>query len=72
MQNSLISKVDNAGSSADREKICTAVNELGAFNNQVAAQLGNKISAEAASLVADYADSVVAFLESQLPNGDSC
>ena len=72
MENSLTSKVANAENSFDKDKICTAINQLEAFKNQVAAQVGNKISPDAASVVTDYADSVIAFLESQLPNGDSC
>ncbi|MGD2083170.1 MAG: FG-GAP-like repeat-containing protein, partial [Chromatiales bacterium] len=72
MRNSLTSKVDNAQSSADREKVCTAVNELRAFQAQVAAQTGKKISAEAANLVTDYADSIIAYLLNKLAAGISC
>lgn len=72
MENSLLSKIANAEKSFDKDKICTAINQLEAFKNQVAAQVGKRISAEAASLVTASADSVIAFLESQLPNGDTC
>ena len=72
MENSLLSKVDNAQSSSDRENVCTAVNQLDAFKNQVAAQTGKKISSEAASQVLEYADSVIFYLQSQLPSGVTC
>jgi len=64
--------VTNAENTTDRDNICAAINELHAFQFQVAAQLGKKISVEAAALVTDYADSVIAFLEGQLPVGESC
>ena len=72
MENSLLSKVSNAQSSSDRENVCTAINELDAFKNQVAAQTGKKISPDAASLVIEYADSVILYLQNQLPSGDTC
>ena len=72
MQNSLISKVSNAESSAGRENVCTAINELEAFKSQVDAQTGKKISAEAANQVKDYTDSVALYLLDQLPVGESC
>jgi hypothetical protein len=72
MQNSLLSKVGNAEKSFGKENVCTAVNELDAFKNQVDAQTGKKISAEAATVVKDYADSVALHLLSQLPTGETC
>lgn len=72
MQNSLMQKVGNAENSADKENLCTAVDQLGAFKNQVAAQRGKKISVESAELVSAYADSLIAVLESKLVVGDSC
>ena len=72
MQNSLSSKVANAEQSADKDKICTAVNQLEAFKNQVAAQLGKKISAPAANLVTEYANNLIVLLEAQLPAGQPC
>jgi hypothetical protein len=72
MQNSLISKVSNADKSYDKDKICTAINQLGAFKNQVAAQTGNKISVEAAEMVTAYADNLIALFESEMPSGESC
>jgi hypothetical protein len=72
MQTSLLAKVGNAESSASRDSICSAINELDALKQQVAAQLGKKISIEAATLVTAYADSVIAHHEDQLPVGDSC
>lgn len=72
MQNSLLSKVSNAEKSAGKENVCVAINELEAFKNQVDAQIGKKISAEAAAQVKDYADSVALYLLSQLPSGETC
>lgn len=72
MQNSLISKVNNASSSVDRDKVCTAANQLEAFMNQVAAQTGKKISIDAVGKVIAYVDSVISFIESQLSAGETC
>jgi len=72
MQNSLLSKVANAQASADRTSVCAAINELEAFKNQVAAQTGKKISADAAMLVSVYVDSVIAVQLAQLPVGSTC
>ena len=72
MQNSLLSKVSNAEKSAGKENVCAAINELEAFKSQVDAQTGKKISAEAATQVKDYADSVALYLLSQLPSGETC
>jgi hypothetical protein len=69
---SLTSKVANAENSFDKDGVCTAVNQIDAFKNQVAAQTGNKISAEAASQVIAYADGLIGILESQLPIGEGC
>ena len=46
--------------------------QLEALKNQVAAQLDKKISPEAASTVTDYANSVIMYLESQMPVGEGC
>jgi hypothetical protein len=72
MQNSLTSKINNAANLADTANICAAVNELGALKNQIEAQRGNKISNEAADVLINYTDSIIAYLLSQLPDGDSC
>ena len=68
MLNSLLSKVDNAYSSTGRDQVCIAVNQLEAFVGQVNGQTGKKISAEAATQVIDYAQSLVAYLTV----GESC
>lgn len=72
MEISLLSKVNNAEQSFDKENVCAAVNELEAFRNQVYAQTGKKISADAAARVMAYAESVSGYLLSQLPTGDTC
>jgi hypothetical protein len=72
LKNSLISKVENAEKSANRENICAAINQLESLINQVNAQRGNKISDEAANEVIAYTESVIAYFRSQLPPGDSC
>jgi hypothetical protein len=70
--NSVLQKIANAEKSADKENICAAVNQLGAFINEINAQRGKKISDEAADEVIAYADSVILYLQSQLPEGESC
>ena len=72
MRNSLVSKAENAEKSVNKDNICAAINQFEAFINQVNAQRGNKISNEAADEVIAYADSVIAYFESQLPAGASC
>ena len=72
LQNSLMSKIENATKSADKENICAATNQLEALMNQVNAQRGNKISDEAADDIIAYTESVILYLQSQLPEGDSC
>jgi hypothetical protein len=72
LENSLLSKVANAGKSATKENICAAVNELGAFMNQINAQRGKKIADGAADLLIDYTTNVISSLLNQLTPGDSC
>lgn len=64
MQNSLLAKVNAATESSAEADACEAIDELGAFINQVSAQTGKKISPEAAHEVSDYASSVIAYLGS--------
>jgi hypothetical protein len=68
----LISKVESAVKSADKDNICAAINQLEAFKKQVNAQRGKKISDEAADDLIAYADSVIAALLADLPTGESC
>jgi len=72
MRNSLLSKMDNASQSADKENICTAVNQLEALINQVNAQRGKKISDDAADQVIAYTQSVIDWYLNQLPEGETC
>jgi len=72
LQNSLLSKVDNALKSADKENICTAINQLEAFKNEINAQRGKKIADDAAYLVIEYTDNVIDGLLAELPPGDTC
>lgn len=72
MANSLTSIVENAQKSEDKDKICTAVNQLEAFKNHVDAQTGKKISEEAAEVLINYADNIIAELLGGLPEGESC
>ncbi len=72
MENSLLSKIENAENSADKENICAAVNKMEALKSQVDAQRGKKISPEGADFVIAYADNVIAELLAQLPLGESC
>lgn len=72
MENSLLSKLENAQSSADKENICAVTNQLEALINQVNAQRGKKISDGAADDIIAYADSIITWLINQLPEGESC
>jgi hypothetical protein len=72
MKNSLISKITNAANQASKENICAAVNILEAFQNQVEAQRGKKISDETATLLISYADNLINIFLAELPTGESC
>ena len=72
MQNSLTSKLTNALGSADRENICAGVGQLQAFKNQIEAQRGKKVSEDAADLLIQYADNLIAQLLDQLAPGEVC
>lgn len=72
LQNSLLSKVENANKSAQKDNICAAINQLEAFKNHVNAQRGKKISDGGADSIIEYADSVIAWLLDQLLPGDTC
>lgn len=72
LQTSLLTKIVNAEKSAGKDNICAAVNQLGAFKNEVNAQRGTKISADAADMIIAYVNNVIAYLLSQLPTGESC
>jgi hypothetical protein len=72
LQTSLLAKIENAGKAVDKDNICAAVNQLGAFKNQVNAQIGKKISEEAAENIIGYTNGVIAYLLSQLPVGEGC
>jgi len=63
IKNSLVSKVDNALKSADKEKDEAAINILQAFINQIEAQRGKKISEEVADMLIEYANNVIAKIE---------
>jgi len=62
-KNSLIPKVEAAKNSIDRDKDNAAIGQLGAFINEVNAQTGNKISAEAAAMLIAYAQNIIALIE---------
>jgi hypothetical protein len=72
LQTSLLSKLENAQKSASKENICAAVNELRAFKNQIEAQRGKKVSDEAANLLMEYAQNIIASHLKMLPPGESC
>ncbi len=60
IKNSLVSKIDNALKSVEKENDEAAINMLGAFINQIEAQRGKKISEEAADMLIAYANNVIA------------
>jgi hypothetical protein len=51
-----------AEKATDRDSISAAVGQLNALKNEVLAQRGKKISLEAADLVLDFVDNVIARL----------
>ncbi|GAJ00459.1 unnamed protein product, partial [marine sediment metagenome] len=59
IENSIVSKIDNAMKSIDKEKDEAAINILQAFINQVEAQRGKKISEETADMLIAYANNVI-------------
>jgi len=72
MQNSLLSKIDNASNSTSKDNICAAINQLEALINQINAQRGKKIADEAADTLIAYAQSVIDWHLGQLPEGEDC
>ena len=72
MENSLLSKIENAENSADKDNICTAINQLEALKKSIDAQRGKKIYNEAADQIIAYVNSLIAWYLDQLPEGESC
>ena len=72
MRNSLIQKTENAEKSFSKDNTCAAMRQFEALISQVNAQRGKKISTEAADEVIAYAESIIAYLTSQLPAGEVC
>ena len=72
MRNSLLSKIDSAISSSDRDNICTAINQLEAFIKQINAQVGKKISEEAAVLLIAYTENLIVNFKNGLTSEESC
>ena len=63
IENSLISKVENALKSLEKGKMGAAINQVEAFMNQVRAQKGKKISEEDADMLIQYALNVIQQLQ---------
>jgi hypothetical protein len=72
LQESLSSKVVNATKSQKKQNYCAAVNQLKAFQKQISAQRGKKLTEDAASNAIDFSASVIANMESKLADGKSC
>jgi hypothetical protein len=60
IENSLLSKINNALMFFNGDKDTAAINMLGAFINQVEAQRGKKISGETADMLIEYANNIIA------------
>ncbi|MEE9613491.1 MAG: SBBP repeat-containing protein [Thermodesulfobacteriota bacterium] len=71
--NSLLRKIANAEKSADKGEVCAAISHIEAFVNEINAQTGKKVVAgdEVNGLIA-YAGSVISYLQSLFPTGESC
>ena len=72
LETALIIKVDRAEKSSDKENICAAVSQLNAFKNHVVAQQGDKITAEASTMLIEYADTLITGLEALTAPPPSC
>ena len=69
---SLVQKVNNVEKLSTRENICAAVNVLGAFQNEVEAQRGKKITDDTAILLIEYSSNLIDQLLESLPEGETC
>jgi hypothetical protein len=58
MYKSLNAKIDAAVAAHTRDNVCAAVNILGALKNQIQAQTGKKVSADAAPLLLNFTTNV--------------
>lgn len=70
--NSIVSMLENIEKSINKDNICATVNQLEAFKNEINAQRGRKVSDEAADEIVVYTDSLISYLLSKLPEGNSC
>lgn len=65
-ENSLVSKLETAKKSIEKENINAAINQLGAFINNLQAQSGKKISQQDADYLIAQAERIIACLEHSL------
>jgi len=72
MSTSLSQKINHAIASADRDNLCTAINQLESFKNQIEAQRGKKVSDAAADLLISYSNNLISRFEADLGVGESC
>jgi hypothetical protein len=72
MENSLLSKIENAEKSAGKNEVCESIDKLEGFIQQVSSQNGKKISSVAAVMLLDYANSLIAYLQALLESSVSC
>lgn len=72
VKNRLSSQVMSIVAAVERGNICAAINGLGAFQGQVEAQQGRKISEAMAVILIAYADNLIAELLNSLGVGQSC
>jgi hypothetical protein len=70
MKNSLLTKIEAAERASSRENLCAALHQLEALQNEINAQIGNKISDEAADLVMsniyNYASNLISLFTKDL------
>jgi hypothetical protein len=72
LEDPLIAKVENAEKSDAKGNICTAINQLGAFKNQVEAKRGKSLTDETSDQLIQYADNIITQLLAKLQTGKSC
>ena len=68
LENSLLSKIESAEKSNDKDRINAAINQLEALKNEVEAQRGKKIADGPADQIIAYTNNLITLLSEQLSN----
>jgi len=68
----ILSRIDSAIKSVEKENICTALNKLESMVNEVNSKRDKKVSHSAADLIIEYTENIIKLLLNQLPEGNGC